>query len=146
MRTVLPLLVLPTLVACGNKKEAAPAAAAEAAPALTVEMPEDPGAKKFAKQLIDTKVENLNPTGSSDFKMAMSFQPDGTWTGTGFAELGGETLDCDEVGTWKIDTMDGESALMDWTITKTNCPNRENGASQRVQFQFAGTTYKVSFR
>jgi predicted small lipoprotein YifL len=139
------LLALLTLMACGKKAPTEPAAAAPE-PAMNVEMPSSADAKNFAKQFTAEAISHLNPTGSSDLAMEISFAGDGTWTSTGLAKLGPETLDCDENGTWKIEEMDGAAAIMEWAIIKTDCPNRENGQTQRVQFEFSGATYKVSFR
>ena len=143
MRTCACLAALLLVSAC-KKKEETPAAAK--GPQITASIPDSPEARQFAKKLISAEVSGLNPTGSSDLSMTIHFKGDGSWTSVGHAELGGETLDCDEVGSWEIDQMEGAKAVMNWTITKTTCPNRENNQAQRVQMEFTDTTYKVSFR
>ncbi len=144
----LSLLVAAALLftAC-KKKEAAPAAAPEAPKAeLSVQMPHEASAKKLAEKLIANGLENVNPTGSSDFSMKYTFKGDGNWSGEGHAELGGETLDCVETGTWRIDEMLEEKGRVEWTIVRTNCPNREAGAAQRALVGFEGKEATISFR
>lgn len=146
MRVLTSVVVALTLAACGGKKAPETPEPAEAPKAeITAEIPEGPDAKKFTRALADSGLQDLAPSGSSDFSMSLQFALDGTYTGEGVAELGGETLECTETGTWSIDSMDGEQASMNWTITKTNCPNRTNGDTQRVAVQL-GNPPKVSFR
>ena len=148
------VLALATLAAlsiggCKKTNSTPAAAAAEPAPAkskLTVEMPDDPAARKLAEDLIAKGLKRLNPTGSSDFSMDFTFAGDGTWTATGEADLAGETLDCEENGTWKIDEMVEAKGRIEWAIEKTNCPNRNNGDTQRALVGFEGDEAKVSFR
>ncbi len=146
MRTITVLSALLLISACGKKTTSEPVAAAPAKAEFTAEMPNSPEAKKFARQLTGAPLEDISPTGSSNFNMSFTFDGDGSFTATGVAELGGETLECNETGTWRIDTMDSTKANMDWNITKTNCPNRDNGSSQRVLLEFTGDTHKISFR
>lgn len=134
-----------SLVAC-KKKEAAPAAApAPAEPEMTVQMPHEAEAKKMAEKLVANGIQNANPTGSTDFSMDYSFKPDGNWSSKGHAELGGETLDCQETGTWKIEEMVEEKARVEWTIVRTNCPNREAG-SERGLVGYEGKIATVTYR
>jgi len=132
--------------ACGGKK--APAAAGAAAPAanaLTADVPSE--AKGFATKLLETTVSGFNPTGSSEFTYSdMRFAGDGSWTAQGSLKLGGESIDCVEEGTWTIDGMSGDDAMMIWNLTKTNCPSRESGTEQRVNVSLAGGDVKISFR
>ena len=147
MRLFLLVTAALLFTAC-KKKEAAPAAAPAAAPKteLAVQMPHEASAKKLAEKLIANGLENVNPTGSSDFSMKYTFKPDGHWSGDGHAELGGETLDCDETGTWRIEEMVEEKGRVEWTIVRTNCPNREAGAVQRALIGFEGKEASISFR
>jgi len=147
MRTSLSVLTAALLLAaCGEKK--APDAAAAAGPskaAISIDIPAD--AKGFAAKLLKTTVSDFNPTGSSEFTYnAMTFAGDGTWTAKGNLRLGGESIDCVEDGTWRIDTMNGDDALMDWKLTKTNCPSRDAGVEQRVNMAIDGADVKISFR
>jgi len=132
--------------ACGGKK--APVAAGEGAPtsgALTIDVPAD--AKGFASKLMKTTVSGFNPTGSSEFTYTnMTFADDGTWTAQGDLSLGGESIACVEDGTWMIDTMSGDNAVMNWTVTKTTCPSRDSGTEQRVNVAIDGSDVKISFR
>ena len=149
MRSTVLALSLVALCACGKKSpstEPAAAAAAKSGPAITAEMPDDASARQFAKQLVAQELTGLNPTGSSDFSLSITFAGDGTWVSAGHAELGGETLDCQESGTWRIDEMEGDKAVMDWTIAQTTCPNRSSGETQRVSVAFVGDTPKIAFR
>ncbi|NCG20793.1 MAG: hypothetical protein GWP91_17430 [Rhodobacterales bacterium] len=146
MRTITVLTVLLLIASCGKKTATETAAVAPPRSAFTAEMPDSPEAKKFAKQLTGSPLRGVSPTGSSNFNLHLTFAADGSFTSTGQAELGGETLECEEVGTWRIDSMDGIKANMDWTLAKTNCPNRENGSTQRVLLEFTADDFKISFR
>ena len=143
MRTITILSALLLISACGKKTTSEPVAAKAA---FTAEMPDSPEAKKFARQLTGNPLVDVSPTGSSNFNLTVTFGTDGSFTSTGQAELGGETLECEEVGTWRIDSMDSTKANMDWTLSKTNCPNRENGSTQRVLLEFTADDFKISFR
>lgn len=146
MRVALAALVLSTS-AC-KKASPEPAAAPEAEPKaeMAVEMPREPAAMKLAERLVADGLSGVNPSGSSDFSMAFTFQPNGHWAGKGHAELGGESLDCEETGTWKIDTMEGEQGIVQWSIVRTNCPNRTAGDMQRALVGFQGKEATISFR
>lgn len=145
MRAFATVLLSLSLFACAKKAPETPEPEAAPKAEITAQIPDGPDAKKFARSLVETSLEDIAPSGSSDFSMTMNFAMDGSYTAEGMAELGGETLECTETGTWAIDSMDGEKANMDWSITKTNCPNRDNGNTQRVALQL-GNPPKVSFR
>jgi hypothetical protein len=133
------------LAGCPDKKAPEAAAAERADNAITIDIPAD--AKAFANKLLKTTVDRFNPTGSSEFTYTeMTFAGDGTWTAKGNLRLGGETIDCVEDGTWRIDSMNGDDAVMDWTLTKTNCPSRDSGTEQRVSMSIDGDNVKISFR
>jgi hypothetical protein len=147
MRSILLLAVGFLFTACGGNKTA-PVAAGDGAQEnsdLSVEIPAD--AKGFVNKLLKVTVTRFNPTGSSEFSYnAMTFSGDGTWTAQGELSLGGETIDCVEDGSWTIDAMDGDNAVMEWVVTKTNCPSRDAGVEQRVNMAINGEDVKVSFR
>lgn len=145
------VLALTALSFTGCKKKDAEPAAAEAEPApkaaaMTVEHPDTPEGKKFAEKLIANGLSNINPTGSSNFSMSFVFKGNGQWTATGLAELGGETLECEEAGKWKVEDMVEEKGRLEWTIERSNCPNRSAGDSQRALVAFDGKDATVSFR
>ncbi len=148
MRTSLTLLFAVTaLTACGEKKAPASAGSTPTKASFTADIPEGSAAKAFAGKLLKTTVSDFNPTGSSEFVYtAMNFVGDGTWNAAGNLSLGGESVDCSEAGTWRIDAMDGDNAVMDWKTEKTNCPSRDAGIEQRVSMSISGEDYKISFR
>ncbi len=145
MRTILFLAIGLVVTGCGNKK--APAAAGDSAATgsgVTIDIPSD--AKGFVTKLLKVTVSRFNPTGSAEFTYeAMNFSGDGTWTAQGKLSLGGETIDCIEDGSWSIDAMDGDNAVMEWVVTKTNCPSRDSGTEQRVNVAINGDDVKISF-
>ncbi len=143
------LVVLALVAAAGCKKKQPEPAAEPSAPKkaqITAEIPEGAEARAFAEKLVANGLQDINPTGSSDFSMTLEFRPDGHYAGKGHAELGGETLDCEETGTWRIEEMVDGKARVEWTIVRTNCPNRDGGSSDRALVGFAGKEASVSFR
>lgn len=147
MRILLTAVALLSIAAC-KKKPQEPAAAPEPEPKveLSVEMPREAAAMKLAERLVADGLTGVNPTGSSEFSMNFTFHPTGNWSGKGHAELGGESLDCEEAGTWKIDTMEGDKGIVQWAIVRTNCPNRNGGDVQRALVGFEGKEHTISFR
>ena len=145
MRNPIALLIVATLTtACGEKKAPEPAAAS--ADSITnADVP--PEAKAFANRLLKTTISSFNPTGATEFTYtAMTFNSDGTWVTKATLRLGGESVDCEETGSWLIDSMNGDSALMEWKVTQTNCPARASGTEQRVSVLLDGDDVKISYR
>jgi hypothetical protein len=134
------------------KKEAPQAAAAEGKSeeaAITAEIPATAEARSFAKTLIGTQVSNWHPTGGSAFAYeTLTFKPDGTWSAAASVSAGGEDIDCQESGTWKIsEATSTDTATMEWGVVKTTCVSRDAGTSQRVVMTILeGGEYKIGFR
>ncbi|MBT3223053.1 MAG: hypothetical protein HN348_28605 [Proteobacteria bacterium] len=134
------------LVGCGKK--GAPQAAADSGPAFTVEMPEGADARSYAKGVVGLTIVNWSPIGNSDFKWkSAAFAPDGGFSAVAWLTVGGEELDCEESGTWKVNSVDSSAqGTIEWTIDDTDCPNRDNGTQQRAQIIVEKGDYKISMR
>lgn len=147
MRLVL-LLTAAALTVTACKKKEPEVAAPEPAPKaeMSVKMPREAAAKKLAEKIVANGLERVMVTGTSDFTMDFTMKGDGKWSGVGLAKLGGETLECQETGDWEIAEMNGEKGVIEWTIVRTNCPNRTSGDSQRALVGFEGKEATISFR
>lgn len=151
MRPIYALALLTLAAGCGKKaaepEAAAEAPAEEAAPApaaMSAQMPDTKEAKAFAKTLVGTTVSNWSPLdgsgggGELEYK-EMTFDPSGSWAANAVLELGMDTVDCKESGTWAIDEAESkETATMSWKLDKTDCPSRETGVDLRVKMSITG--------
>ena len=147
MRSMVFLSLTLLTIGCGPKTPATPAPAEEAVK-IDVSMPDSPDASAFATQIIEQGISDWSPTGSRDFKWTSAdFHADGSLKVQAKIDVGGETMECPETGTWSIDSVDSASSgILEWTIVKTSCATREDGAQQRVQLTYTGSEAKISFR
>ena len=152
MRPFAALRILPpciALAACGPKAPVAPSAAAEVAPAITMDA--SGAAATFIGKWASTTVTNFTVASGSGGEVVystMSFTGAGTWSANATFEAQGEEFPCTESGTWAVASADsGTSATIEWTVAKTNCATRETGGTTRaaVTLQKNGD-YDIAFR
>ena len=147
MRTLTFVAISMAVIGCGPK---APTTTAPVEETVTIDvaMPDSPDATAFATTIIERGISDWSPTGSRDFKWTKaSFSPDGTLKVNAKIDVGGETMECPETGSWSIDSVESASSgIIEWTVVKTSCATREDGATQRVQLSYSGSETKISFR
>lgn len=146
------LLALATVVACGGKeKKPETAPAGEAALEMPKDVPDDDASKAFARKLMKHKARDFRPTEASGAQLVyktMTFNPDHTWVATALMTADGETFDCNERGTWKMDAADDrDTAHMDWKLEKSTCAGRPQEGNMRVHVRISDEgDYKVVMR
>ncbi|MFT4975013.1 MAG: hypothetical protein ACI8S6_000899 [Myxococcota bacterium] len=143
----LPVMMCLMALGCG-KKETTTAAPVQAAP--VPETPGDAKSKKFAESLIALDITTFRPleAGSSAkfIYNTLSFEPDNTWSGDGYIEISGETLECIESGTWSMEPAETNTiAVMTWAVAKTDCINQTEG-DRRYRVTIADGDINVQFR
>jgi len=144
-------LALLTLAACGGK-QAEPEVAAEPAPAIASNIPQDAKSQAFAKALMGLDLSSFKPSdalgGAVLTYSSMSFRPDGTWHAAGSVAIGEDSMECNEQGAWTMEPAEQAStATMMWSLETTDCAGRKSGNEQRVQMSILKNgQYKVLFR
>lgn len=143
-------MLLALLVACGEKEETNTAAAEGGSVALADSIPADDASQAFAMQLIETDFAGFKPIdgGGAEFEYSrLEFMPDASWSANGAVTVADETMECTESGTWEMDPASSkEMATVGFTVGKTNCAGREEGAVTRIQIEFTKDGYDIKFR
>ncbi len=133
--TITTFTLISFLIACGEKNPAAVAPAAEGGPKISMDIPE--GSKPFVTQLIGSTTTNFAPTDSdgANFEYTrLQFNGDGTWTADGYVEAMDEKMECEESGSWTIESVTSKTvATMAWTLNDTTCVGRDKGSETRAQ-------------
>jgi len=142
------LALIPLAGGCGKK--APPEAPAEAEPTFTVQMPDTPMARRFAQRLVDTPItdwEVLGGAGATLIYRQFTFASDGHWNADAVLQADFEEIGCKESGVWRIeDVQTADTAIMEWDLSKSNCPTREPGSTTRVQLSLLRDGgYKIAF-
>lgn len=151
MRALATLALVGLAAGCGPKTPTESAGSTDTSAPITAQMPDTSNARAFASRLVQTTISNWSPISGGDVELdynSMTFAPDGSWTATATMEAAFEEFDCQETGTWIIDTATADdTATMDWEIGRTTCPMREAGSSLRVQMTIERKgEYQISFR
>ena len=143
----LSFLALTALMAC-PKPSAPEAAPMDKGPEITVAMPDSDAARAFARKMLKADIQNWSPTDDRAFQWeSVTFKPDGTFVAKAAIRAGGESVPCDEIGTWSVDkAVDKTHATMDWTVTKTDCATRSSGDKLRVAVRFEGDDVNIAYR
>lgn len=143
------LLSLLLVGACAKKGEETSSNPNTATSAAT-KLPEGNNAKSYAEKLLRIPVTNWKPiaNGEADFVYKrMTFSADNTWAANAQMTAQGETVDCQESGTWVMESAEAENiATMEWTVQKTNCPGRNENSIIRVKATIKDGEYDIMFR
>jgi len=110
--------------------------AAPAPKKVATKLPGDANSKAFGEALMAATISEFAPpdTGVEFFYETFDFAPGNTWTAKAYLDVAGDRFDCVESGTWSIDAADSKTVgPVNWTVTETNCPGRENGVETRAQ-------------
>ena len=144
----LSVLALVSLMACPKTTTPEPAKPADKGPEITVAMPDSDAARAFARKMVKTTISDWSPTDDRAFQWeSATFEPDGTFVAKAAIRAGGESVPCDEIGTWSIDkAVDKTHATLDWTVTKTDCATRSSGDKLRVAVRFEGDEISIAYR
>jgi hypothetical protein len=153
MKSLIVLVALASLVACG-KKDAPAASSGDAAvsgnAAAGASIPDDANSRAFAEQLVKTAVHNFSPadnTGMAFVYVTLTFRSDNTWVALSRLGDGDESVDCKETGTWTMEpATSASSAAMEWKLTETTCPGRPKNNIMRAMVSIEGGEYRISFR
>ena len=144
----LSAVLLAALIACPKSAPPEEAKPADKGPELTVAMPDSDAARGFARKMVKAELSKWSPTDDRAFVWeSADFKADGTFVAKAAIRAGGESVPCDEIGTWSIDkAVDKTHATMDWTVTKTDCATRSSGDSLRVAVRFENAGISISYR
>ena len=130
-------LLSPAALARKGKKKKSAEAAAEQAPAVSPDVPDDANSRRFAKGLVAAQIRDFSPTdaatGATFVYQTMSFEPDNTWKSAGYVEVVDERMECTEAGHWSMEPAASPTeATVTWVVDKTDCPGREAGEKVRA--------------
>ena len=113
------------------------------------DVPSDATSKKFAKQLINTRVTNFSPDAEGLRYNTMTFSGNNTWTTEAVVHVMDEEMECTESGTWMMDPASSDTvANMNWVIDSSNCPTRQPPINLRVEVTLVSSAagIHVNFR
>jgi hypothetical protein len=151
IRTLLPLVLL--LSACGEKTSAptATASASTSAPSAQADVPKDAASQSFAAKLLKYPIKDFSPSDNGGVQFSyktLTFRADNTWSADASMVADGETVDCNESGTWSMDPAENPNlATMDWKLQKTSCAGRPTDEVMHVKVEISNEgEYKILFR
>jgi hypothetical protein len=132
---VLALIAAPACAGKNKNVETAPNIDEKVERATT---PDDKNSELFAERLLSFPATDFRPTdgsGASFTYRTMKFRGKGNaWESDAEMNAGGETIQCQEFGTWTMDPAEDETtAMMTWKMEKTTCAGRPSTADMRVK-------------
>lgn len=115
---------------------------------VTVNAPDTAEATAFVDALLKVALVNFDSGSDAITYSTLHLHPDSTWNAAARLNLGLEYYDCTEKGDFVVPSVDSNNVgIVQLTMTSTDCPSRESGKSQRVQFTLSDDGfYSVSFR
>jgi hypothetical protein len=135
-------------MACPKPSTPEVATPTDKGPELTVAMPDSDAARAFARKMLKANISDWSPTDDRAFQWeSVVFKADGTFVAKAAIRAAGESVPCDEIGTWSVDkAVDKTHATMDWTVSKTDCATRSSGDKLRVSVKFEGDEINIAYR
>jgi hypothetical protein len=141
------------ILAPGCKKKEAETSPAEGGGGVLkgAMVPDDDNAKAFARNLVTHKATDIRPMDNGEMSFiykSLTFTAENNgWMADAVVGQGQDSLPCQELGDWKIESADSEtSATMVWTLNKTTCAGRAPNNVMRVKVTIVNGNYDVAFR
>ena len=142
----LPTLLL--MLACSKQAPSAAVQAAPEGPALDMSIPAGPDGSSFATLLVTTPVVNWSPTDDRSFQYStLTFSGQGTFTAAAALSAGGESVPCQESGSWSVEDVESPTiGTIEMTLTETDCATRDSGFTQRIRLSRETDHYRIAYR
>jgi hypothetical protein len=124
------------------------APAAPKGPVVTVNLPDGPDGSSFATLLVTTPVTNWSPTDDRSFQYGnLTFLGDGTFIAAAALSAGGESVPCQEGGSWSVEAVESPTiGTIEMTLEDTDCATRQPGGTQRIRISREADYYRIAYR